>query len=113
MTMTVETCTATRLTFDAPYGEWQTSTSSLSPEDEKRWQCLDPIFIMGRQRTGTSIMWRALKYAGFLGFPEGHLWFDLVGSFARLRDPTYLENLRRDIYTLGSGRNLVLEKRFP
>jgi len=79
---------------------------------ERRWQRLDPIFILGRQRTGTSIMWRALQVAGFLGFPEGHLWFDLVESFARLRDPTYQGNVRQDIFTLGSGRNLMLEKRF-
>jgi hypothetical protein len=84
----------------------------IQSEIEERWQCLDPIFIMGRQRTGTSIMAKALQVAGFFGFPEGHLWFDLVESFARLRDPTYQENVRYDFFALGSGRNLVLEKRF-
>ena len=81
-------------------------------EIEEQWQQLNPIFIMGRQRTGTSIMWRALRTAGFLGFPEGHLWFDLVESLARLRDPEHQKRLRQEIFTLGSGRNLVLEKRF-
>ena len=77
-----------------------------------RWHSLDPIFIIGRQRTGTSIIWRALQVAGFLGFPEGHLWFDLVESFARFRNPEYQAEVRQDIFTLGSARNLVLEKRF-
>lgn len=81
-------------------------------EIEERWRSLNPIFIMGRQRTGTSIMWRSLRAADFRGFPEGHLWFDIVEAFARLRDPTYQENIRQDIFTLGSERNYVLEKRF-
>jgi hypothetical protein len=81
-------------------------------EIEERWQCLDPIFIMGMQRTGTSIMWRALRVAGFLGFPEGHLWFDLVEDFARFRDPEYKKYTREDIFVLGSDRNLALERRF-
>ncbi|RME48420.1 MAG: sulfotransferase [Caldilineae bacterium] len=77
---------------------------------ETRWQQLDPIFILGRQRTGTSIMWRALRVAGFLGFPEGHLWYDLIKPFAWWRDPQYKAYLREEIFTLGSGRNLLLEK---
>lgn len=79
---------------------------------EERWRHLDPIFIMGRQRSGTSIMWRALRALDFLGFPEGHLWFDLVESFARYRDPSYQQNVRQDIFTLGSQRNALLERRF-
>lgn len=88
--------------------------SEMVREDElfERWQRLDPIFIMGRQRTGTSIVWRALRAAGFFGFPEGHLWFDLVGCFARFRDPEYKQGLRQEIFTLGSGRRLELERRF-
>jgi hypothetical protein len=57
-------------------------------------------------------MWRALRVAGFLGFPEGHLWFDLVESLARLRNPEHQKRLRQGIFTLGSGRNLMLERRF-
>jgi len=64
-------------------------------EIEERWRRLDPIFIMGRQRTGTSIIWRALQVAGFFGFPEGHLWFDLVESLARLRDPEFQKDIRQ------------------
>jgi hypothetical protein len=78
---------------------------------EGQWQRLDPIFIIGSQRTGTSIMWRALRTANFLGFNEGHLWLDLVESFARFRDPDHKKWLRQTIFTLGSDRNLVLEKR--
>ena len=79
---------------------------------EARWQSLDPIFIVGRQRTGTSIMWRALRAINFQGFPEGHLWFDLVESLARFRDPAYRKTIRQDIFTLGSDRDLLLQKRF-
>ena len=77
---------------------------------EENWQQLDPIFILGRQRTGTSIMWRALRVASFLGFPEGHLWYDLIKPFAWWRDPAYKAYLRQDIFTLGAGRNHLLEK---
>jgi hypothetical protein len=79
---------------------------------EGQWQRLDPIFIIGSQRTGTSIIWRALRTANFLGFNEGHLWLDLVESFARFRDPDHKKQLRQSIFTLGSDRNLVLEKRW-
>ena len=58
-------------------------------EIEAQWRRLDPIFILGRQRTGTSIVWRALQAAGFWGFNEGYLWFDLVEPLARFRDPDY------------------------
>jgi len=79
---------------------------------EEQWLRLDPIFIMGRQRTGTSIMWRTLQVAGFHGFPEGHLWLDLIEPFAHFRNPEYKRYIRHDLYTLGSGRNRLLEKRF-
>jgi hypothetical protein len=78
---------------------------------EEQWQRLDPIFIIGSQRTGTSIMWRVLRTANFFGFNEGHLWLDLVESLARFRDPGHKKWLRQRIFTLGSDRNLVLEKR--
>jgi hypothetical protein len=77
---------------------------------EEQWQQLDPIFIIGTQRTGTSIMWRVLRTANFLGFNEGHLWLDLLEPLARLRDPAHKKWLRQRIFTLGSDRNLVLEK---
>ena len=78
--------------------------------DEVYWQQLDPIFIFGRQRTGTSIMWRALRVAGFLGFPEGHLWYDLIEPFAWWRDPDYKPYRQQDIFAVGAGRNFLLEK---
>ena len=56
-------------------------------------------------------MWRALRAAGFMGFPEGHLWYDLIQPFAWWRDPEYKSYLREDIFTLGAGRNSILEKR--
>ena len=79
---------------------------------DREWQGLDPIFIMGRQRTGTSIMWRTLRAVNFLGFNEGHLWFDLVDAFARFRNPDYRSLLRQDIFALGADRNILLERRF-
>lgn len=87
------------------------SQESKLAETEAQWQQLDPIFILGRQRTGTSIMWRALRVAGFLGFPEGHLWYDLIKPLAWWRDPEYKAYLREDIFALGANRNLLLEKR--
>jgi len=87
--------------------------TGASPSDlDQRWRRLDPVFIMGMQRTGTSIIWRALRVAGFRGFPEGHFWLELVEPFARFRDPDYKAYLRQEIFALGSGRNRELEKRF-
>ena len=77
---------------------------------EERWSQLDPIFIRGQQRTGTSIMARALRIAGFNGFGEGHLWFELAKPLARFRDPEYRKLAKHDSYALGAGRNLILEK---
>ncbi|HEY76456.1 MAG TPA: sulfotransferase [Thermoflexia bacterium] len=79
-------------------------------EIEAQWRQLDPIFILGRQRTGTSIMWRALRVAGFFGFPEDHLWYDLIKPLAWWRDPEYKAHLREEIFALGAGRNLLLER---
>jgi hypothetical protein len=77
---------------------------------EQRWDRLDPIFIMGMQRSGTSIMAIALTLPGFTSFGEGHLWFELIEPFSRFRDPDYCPKLRRDIFALGEDRNLLLEK---
>ena len=71
---------------------------------------LDPVFIRGNQRSGTSIVARALRHLGFVGFGEGHLWFDLARPFAKLRDPAYAPNLRDDSYALGAGRVDSLER---
>jgi len=79
-------------------------------EIEERWQRLDPIFIMGAQRSGTSIMARAMTVLGYSHFGEGHLWFELMAPLARWRDPMYRRRLRRPIFALGEGRNLLLEK---
>lgn len=78
--------------------------------DEAYWDQLDPIFILGRQRTGTSIMWRALQVANFVGFPEDHLWYDLIKAFAWWRDPAYKSHHRLDHFAMGAGRNFLLEK---
>jgi hypothetical protein len=79
-------------------------------QDPEEWHHLAPLFIMGMQRSGTSIMARALTLAGFPSFGEGHLWFELIEPFARFRDPDYCPNLKRDVFALGKGRNLLLEK---
>lgn len=54
-----------------------------------RWRQLDPVFVRGMQRSGTSVMAHALRKMGIAGFGEGHLWFDLVKPFDKLRDPAY------------------------
>jgi len=79
-------------------------------EVEEAWAKLDPIFIMGMQRSGTSIMAIALLLAGFTGFGEGHLWLELIEPFSRFRDPSYRPAYKQDVFALGAGRNLLLEK---
>lgn len=76
----------------------------------RRWRQLDPVFVRGMQRSGTSVMAQALRRLGIVGFGEGHLWFDLVRPFENLRDPEYRPNLRVDSYALGKGREASLEK---
>ncbi|MDY7078946.1 MAG: sulfotransferase [Chloroflexota bacterium] len=77
---------------------------------DARWQQLNPVFVRGMQRSGTSIMGRALRRMNIAGFGEGHLWFDLVEPFMQLRDPAYHSHLREDEYALGQGRVAQLEK---
>ena len=77
---------------------------------EKKWSNLDPIFIMGMQRSGTSIMAIALTLPGFTSFGEGHLWFELLEPLARFRNAEYRSVLKQDVFALGEGRNLLLEK---
>lgn len=77
----------------------------------RRWSELDPIFIVGRQRTGTSILWRALRTAKCYGYAEGQLWLELVRPFCRIYDRSYAPDLRQDVFTLGSGRHDDLERR--
>ena len=77
---------------------------------DARWQQLNPVFVRGMQRSGTSIMGRALRRMNIAGFGEGHLWFDLVEPFTQLRDPAYHPHLREDEYALGQGRVAQLEK---
>lgn len=79
-------------------------------EIDARWRELDPVFVRGMQRSGTSVMARALREMGVAGFGEGHLWFDLVKPFKKLHDPTYRPYVRRDSYALGLGRVSLLEK---
>jgi len=77
---------------------------------EQKWQQLDPIFIRGMQRSGTSVVATALGSIGLTRFGEGHLWFEVLEPFSRFRDPGYCASLKRDTFTLGQGRNLLLEK---
>ena len=77
---------------------------------EARWQQLNPVFVRGMQRSGTSIMGRALRQMGILGFGEGHLWYELLKPVTQLRNPNYSPNYREDDYALGQGRLFKLEK---
>ena len=53
---------------------------------------------------------RALGVARFFSFGEGHLWLELIECFARFRDPEYRKGTKRKYWTLGEGRNILLEK---
>ena len=79
-------------------------------EVDAHWQQLDPVFVRGMQRTGTSVMTRALQKMRIVGFGEGHLWFELIKPFEKMSDPTYLPHLRHDAYALGQGRASQLER---
>lgn len=76
----------------------------------QKWEELDPVFLRGMQRSGTTIIDRALKDIGFVGFDEGHLWFELLPAIARIRDSRYLTRVRSDNHTLGNRRHEILEK---
>jgi hypothetical protein len=81
-------------------------------EIEERWQSLAPVFIRGMQRSGTSVLVRALETVSFVGFPEGHLWFDLMEPIAWLRNPEYQrgQHLKQEGFALGEGRDVIFEK---
>lgn len=79
-------------------------------EIEERWQYLDPVFVRGMQRSGTSAISQALSKMGIRGFGEGHLWYEILESFNRLRDPSYFPNYREDVYALGQERLSKLEQ---
>lgn len=79
-------------------------------EANAAWQQLDPVFIRGMQRSGTSMMARALGRMKIRGFGEGHLWFELVKPLEKLHDPTYKPFVRQDAYALGQDRISRLEK---
>ena len=68
----------------------------------ERWQTLDPIFIRGAQRSGTSILSLALASLGINSFGEGHLWDEVLLPFETLSDVSYLPDYRHESYTLGS-----------
>jgi hypothetical protein len=77
---------------------------------EERWSHLNPIFIMGMQRSGTTAIARAMNLCEFTHFAEGHLWFEVMEPFRRFHDPSYRSGMRRPGWTLGDGRDVVLEK---
>jgi hypothetical protein len=77
---------------------------------DARWEQLDPVFVRGMQRSGTSVMALALREIGILGFGEGHLWFELVEPLERVLDPAYCSPLRDPAYALGAGREKQLTK---
>ncbi len=77
---------------------------------DQAWSQLDPIFIMGMQRSGTSILAIALSLAEYHSFGEGHLWFEILKPFDLFRNPAYYPKLKQDVFALGQDRNLLLEK---
>lgn len=80
-------------------------------DTDRAWAALDPLFIMGMQRSGTSVLAIAAKDTGqFWGFAEGHLWFELLRPVARLHMPDYMPDLRLDVFALGAGRVDSIER---
>ncbi len=77
---------------------------------EQQWQALNPVFVRGMQRSGTSMMGRILHQLGILGFGEGHLWDEIARPFERLLDPTYQPDARADAYALGEDRAEAFQK---
>ena len=77
---------------------------------DARWSQLNPVFVRGMQRSGTSVMARALQEMGILGFGEGHLWFEVVAPLEEILDPSYCSALRDPAYALGEGREKQLVK---
>ncbi len=76
------------------------------------WHQLDPVFIRGMQRSGTSILNCVLSDAGIIGFAEGHLCADLIETLSRLYDPTYKRGqvMKQAYFALGEGRHVLFEK---
>ncbi len=74
------------------------------PPMQRRWRALDPVFVRGMQRSGTSITARGLHRIGIIGFGEGHLWFEALRPFRELRDPSHLTPLRDPLMALGDIR---------
>lgn len=64
------------------------------------------------QRSGTSILFRALRECGLPGFNEGHLWDEVVEALSRIRDVTYppAHTLKQDLFCFGEGRDRVFEQ---
>jgi hypothetical protein len=77
---------------------------------DARWEQLNPVFVRGMQRSGTSVMALALQEMGIHGFGEGHLWFELVEPLEKILDPSYCSPLRDPAYALGAGREKQLVK---
>lgn len=77
---------------------------------DARWEQLNPVFVRGMQRSGTSVMALALQEMGIHGFGEGHLWFELVEPLEKILDPSYCSPLRDPAYALGAGREKQLIK---
>src|SRR5689334_5706288 len=78
-----------------------------------RWHDLNPIFVRGCQRSGTSAFTTALNRTNVSSFAEGHLWFELACAIARIRDPKFQRHYRGfPGFTLGDpGRIELLTRR--
>jgi hypothetical protein len=74
------------------------------------WRELDPVFVMGMQRSGTSILAMAMHAAGLRGFAEGHLWHELVATLDQVQDRERLPELRLEPFALGQGRDADLAR---
>ncbi len=95
-----------------PAHEKEATPAWNAPRDAVRdtWATLDPIFVLGMQRSGTSIVAMGLHAAGFRGFAEGHLWHELVATFDRLRDGEHLPELRLGAFAFGDGRDAAFSQ---
>ena len=71
---------------------------------------LNPVFLMGMQRSGTSILAMALAELGLHGFAEGHLWLFVPEALRRLRDLSVKTDLKGPHFALGQDRVAVFER---
>lgn len=68
------------------------------------------MFVMGMQRSGTTIVARALSECALVGFNEGNVWHMVVETLRRMRDPMVFQNYKDINHALGGDRLSSFER---